>query len=75
MNRYLLKGLGFTIAGIACLYYGLQIMGPENNWYKVLLSVGVILFGFGFITLVYRMFRKIDRDTILENRKSDKKEK
>ncbi|MGN5955604.1 hypothetical protein ACP6L2_13415 [Sphingobacterium lactis] len=48
-------------------------MGEENNWYKLLMTVGVILFGWGFITLVYRLFRKIDRDSILDDRNNKKK--
>ncbi|GGE11334.1 hypothetical protein GCM10011516_06370 [Sphingobacterium cellulitidis] len=48
-------------------------MQAENNWYKLLLTVGVIAFGVGFITLIYRLFRKIDRNTLLDERKNTNK--
>jgi len=48
-------------------------MDADNSWYKPLLIVGVLSFGFGFITLIYRMFRKIDRNSILDERKANKK--
>lgn len=73
MNRYLIKGLSLTISGILCVYFSYILMGEENNWYKLLMTIGVILFGWGFITLVYRIFRKIDRDSILDDRHNKKK--
>ena len=69
MNKYLLKGLGFTIVGIIAVAYSYQLKELENNWYKALMAFGVISFGYGFITLIYRLFRKIDRNSIVENRK------
>ncbi|WP_409151139.1 signal peptidase [Sphingobacterium sp. BS-2] len=75
MNKYLIRGLAFTLLGIICIYYGTILMESDNNWYKPLLVVGVIAFGFGFITFIYRLFRKIDRNSLLDDRKSKKKNK
>ncbi|MBA8985218.1 formate/nitrite transporter FocA (FNT family) [Sphingobacterium soli] len=73
MNKFLIRGLAFTLIGIGCIYYGIILMQAENNWYKLLLTVGVIAFGVGFITLIYRLFRKIDRNTLLDERKNTNK--
>ncbi|MFD1164152.1 hypothetical protein ACFQ2C_00885 [Sphingobacterium daejeonense] len=77
MNKYLIRGTAFTVVGILCLYYGINLMKSDltdNLWYKILLIAGVLSFGYGFITLIYRMFRKIDRNTIIDHRKSNKKQ-
>ncbi|OYD40474.1 hypothetical protein CHT99_18455 [Sphingobacterium cellulitidis] len=73
MNKFLIRGLAFTLIGIGCIYYGIILMRAENNWYKLLLTVGVITFGVGFITLIYRLFRKIDRNTLLDERRNTNK--
>ncbi len=73
MNKFLVRGICFTAIGIICLYYGIKLIETDNIWYRILLIIGVISFGVGFITLIYRIFRKIDRNSILEERKSGKK--
>ncbi|MGO1596511.1 MAG: signal peptidase [Sphingobacterium sp.] len=73
MNRYLLRGLVTTLLGIAGVYWGFKLMGAERELYKLVLTLGVILFGIGFITLIYRVFRRMDRSTLLEERKGQKK--
>ena len=45
-------------------------MGAENSLYKLLLIAGVLLFGLGVILLLYRIFRKIDRAALIEDRHS-----
>jgi len=47
-------------------------MDQENNWYKLILSAGVILFGIGFVTLLYYLFREIDLKHLLSQRKKKK---
>ncbi len=69
MNKYLLRGIVFLTAGIICVFFGYTLMENENNWYKLLMTLGVIFFGIGFIALMYRIFRKIDRKTLIDDRK------
>ncbi|WKK58662.1 signal peptidase [Sphingobacterium sp. BN32] len=69
MNKYLLRGIVFLTAGIICVFLGYTLMENENNWYKLLMTLGVIFFGIGFIALMYRIFRKIDRKTLIDDRK------
>lgn len=47
-------------------------MGEEQGYYKLVLILGVILFGVGFITLLYRVFRTLDRSALLDARKNQK---
>ena len=75
MNKYLWRGLLAIVLGMVGIYWGIQLMEQEEGWYKLALTLGVILFGVGFITLVYRLFRSIDRSTLLEKRKTQQKEK
>ena len=75
MNKYLWRGLLAIGLGMAGIYWGIQLMEQEEGWYKLALTLGVILFGVGFITLMYRLFRSIHRSTLLEKRKTRQREK
>lgn len=72
MNKYLWRGLIALLLGIAGVYWGIQLMGEEQGYYKLVLILGVILFGVGFITLLYRVFRTLDRSALLDARKNQK---
>jgi hypothetical protein len=51
-------------------------MEQRSNWYKLAMLGGVIVFSIGFLTLIYRMIRKVDRNAIMEMREeAHKKEK
>ncbi|TJZ62290.1 signal peptidase [Sphingobacterium olei] len=69
MNKYLLRGILLLLAGSAAVYGGNILMENENNLYKIVMALGVILFGMGFLLAIYSFFRKIDRHTILEKRR------
>ncbi len=69
MNKYLIRGLGVTSFGVALCVVGLWIMERESVFYKWLLVVGVIAFGIGFLTIVYSFIRKIERRSLLDDRK------
>jgi len=73
MNKYLLRGLIGLVLGLVLGLYGAYLKGPENELYKVVLSAGVIIFGIGFLTVVYSLMRKIDRQSLLEHRKTRKR--
>lgn len=44
-------------------------MGREASVYKWVLASGVIVFGIGFLTLLYGLIRKIERRSILDDRR------
>lgn len=68
MNKYLKRGLFITLLGIATCAFGLYLKDIESDWYSVSLIIGVIVFGIGFVTIVYSLIRKIERRSILEER-------
>ncbi len=76
MNKYLRKGLREIIIGVLLIILGYYLMEQRSNWYKLAMLAGVIVFSIGFLTLIYRMIRKVDRNAIIEMREeAHKKEK
>jgi len=68
MNKYLRKGLREIIIGVLLVGLGYYLMERRSDWYKIAMLVGVIAFSAGFLTLIYRMIRKVDRNAIIEMR-------
>ncbi len=69
MNKYVQRGiLGASLGGALCVV-GLSLMKRDLSVYKWALVVGVIVFGIGFLTIIYGLIRKIERRSILEERK------
>lgn len=69
MNKYLLRGLIYTVTGLACCAWGYALMAGDHLIYKWVMIAGVIIFGMGFLTVVYSFIRKIERQSIIEERK------
>lgn len=61
MDRFLTRGITLTAAGIGTLYFGYMLTNYENSLFQMVLSVGVLLCGVGFVTLIYGFFRQIDK--------------
>ncbi|WP_286860298.1 signal peptidase [Sphingobacterium sp. UBA7625] len=74
MNKYLRKGLREIIIGTLFVILGYYLMEQRSNWYKLTMIIGVITFGIGVLTLIYRMIRKVDRDALIEMREEAHKE-
>ncbi|MEI2275737.1 signal peptidase [Sphingobacterium sp. ML3W] len=74
MNKYLRKGLREIIIGVLLVILGYYLMEQRSNWYKLAMLVGVVAFSIGFLTLIYRMIRKVDRNAIIEMRGEAHKE-
>ncbi len=77
-NRYMQRGVVLLLAGIVVNVIGLFIKTEE--WeiagYKIkygwLLILGVLLFGAGFLYVLYSLIRKVERHAILEERAIEK---
>lgn len=69
MNKYLLRGLIYTAVGLACCAWGYTLMADDHAFYKWVMIAGVIIFGVGFLTVVYSFIRKIERQSIIEERR------
>ena len=74
MNKYLRKGLREIIIGVLLVILGYYLMEQRSNWYKLAMLIGVITFSIGFLTLIYRMIRKVERNAIIEMRGEAHKE-
>lgn len=72
MNKYLKRGIAITGSGILVGMLGMYLKRMENDFYGVTLIIGVILFGVGFVTIIYSLIRKIERQSILESREQQK---
>jgi len=70
MNKYLKRGLILTVAGILIGLLGSFLQDEELGVYKWVLTLGVVLFGIGFLTILYSLIRKIERKS-LENERTE----
>lgn len=68
MNKYLKNGLFYCAIGVLLCVLGYYFMEQDNDIYKWFMMIGVIVFGFGFLTIVYSLIRKIERRSIQEYR-------
>jgi len=69
MNKYLKRGLALTALGILIGFFGSFLQAEDHNIYKWVLTASVLVFGVGFLTIVYSLIRKIERKSIIEDRK------
>jgi len=49
-------------------------MDGQVKLYKWIMGIGVILFGIGFLTVFYSFIRKIERQSLLEQRREQQKQ-
>lgn len=69
MNKYLLRGIIGTLLGTGLGFLGLWLMEQDQPIYKWVMFLAVALFGIGFLTMLYSLIRKIERRSILDERK------
>ena len=69
MNKYLRNGLLMTAAGVAFGALGYYCMDQEMDLYRWAMIAGVILFGVGFLTILYSLIRKIERHSLERHRR------
>ncbi len=69
MNKYLRNGLIYLAVGVALCALGYYLMEREIALYKGVMSVGFIVFGVGFLTIMYSLIRKIERQSFKRIRK------
>ena len=74
-NRFVRRGLILLIAGITLNVAGYLMDKNNINYYGWLMIVGVIMFGIGFITILYSFMRKVEAQGIMEERAEEKEKK
>jgi len=68
MNKYLKRGLILTVVGILVGLLGGFLQDEELGVYKWVLTLSVILFGIGFLTILYSLIRRIERKSLVDQR-------
>lgn len=71
MNKYLRRGLILSVSGILITYGGYWMMQQEIDLYKIIMILGVLVFSWGFVTIIYSLIRKIERKSIMESRQEE----
>ena len=70
-NKYMRRGVLMLIAGIGFNLLGLLIRREEWGLYGWAMIGGTILFGVGFVFILYSLIRKVERRSILEDRAAE----
>lgn len=74
MNKYIGRGILLTITGIGVGLIGSYMQELDREIYRWLLILAVVVFGIGFLTILYGLIRKIERRSILEERSEQRTE-
>jgi len=74
-NRFVRRGLILLIGGIAFNVAGYLMDKHNISYYGWLMIAGVIMFGIGFITILYSFIRKVEAQSIIEERAEEKEKK
>lgn len=62
------RGFLFLLAGIGLNVLGWYFRQADLDAYKWAMGIGTVLFGIGFLLILYSLIRKVDRAAILEER-------
>ena len=62
------RGIWLILIGVALNLLGYYLMGGEIYKYGWAMVIGTIAFGFGFLSVIYSLIRKMDRSAILKER-------
>jgi len=73
MNKYLFRGLVFVVIGGAIGVWSVYLQKQELSYFRWFMISAVILFGIGFLLVIYSLIRKIERRSILDERANTKK--
>jgi hypothetical protein len=73
-NKYMRRGFVLLLAGIGLNVLGLYFQQQDLDVYKWAMGIGTLLFGAGFLFILYSLIRKVDRAAILEERAGAREE-
>ncbi len=65
------RGLVLLVIGIAFNLLGWLIKVKTDGSYGWAMIIGTVLFGIGFLLILYSLIRKVERQAILEERAAD----
>jgi len=70
-NKYVRRGVLLLLLGIGLNLLGYYLMNEEIFSYAWAMIIGTLLFGTGFLLVIYGLMRRIDRASIMEERQAD----
>jgi uncharacterized membrane protein YidH (DUF202 family) len=70
-NKYVRRGVLLLLLGIGLNLLGYYLMNEEIFRYGWAMIIGTLLFGTGFLLVIYGLMRRIDRASIMEERQAD----
>lgn len=73
-NKYLRRRIWLIFLGVALILLGYYLMGVEIYKYGWAMVSGTLAFGFGFLSVIYSLIRKMDRKAILKERAEEAEE-
>lgn len=73
-NKYLRRGIWLIFLGVALILLGYYLMGVEIYKYGWATVSGTLAFGFGFLSVIYSLIRKMNRKAILKERAKEAEE-
>ncbi|HEY1023885.1 MAG TPA: signal peptidase [Sphingobacteriaceae bacterium] len=74
-NKYFLRGTFLIILGLVLGSLGWYLKSGTDMLFKWALIGGVILFGIGFLTVFYSLIRKVEHQSIMEDRADKQRSK
>ncbi|MFA6944353.1 MAG: signal peptidase [Pedobacter sp.] len=73
-NKYMRRGLWLILIGVAFNFLGYYLMEGDKFKYGWAMIIGTVAFGFGFLSVIYSLIRKMDRKAILKERAGETEE-
>jgi hypothetical protein len=72
-NKFMSRGFLMILLGIGLGAFGYFLKNDTDYMYGWAMIAGVVVFGIGFLTVLYSLIRKVEAQSILEERaeKSD----
>lgn len=72
MNKYLLRGLILILVAIGIGIWSVYLQEQDLSYFRWPMIVAVVIFGVGFLFIIYSLIRKIERRSILDERATKK---
>lgn len=67
-NKFLLRGITMVLIGLAFGFLGWFLKNNTEAVYGWAMIAGVVIFGVGFLTVVYILIRSVEYHSIIEER-------
>lgn len=70
-NKFMSRGFLMILVGIGLGALGYFLKNDTNYMYGWAMITGVIVFGIGFLTVMYSLIRKVEAQSIIEERAAE----